>query len=200
VSKNFFISNFKEFKDNNFIKWKVKRFITESFGRKIEYSLVQYIFMETKENNRKLNRYDFEDQILFTGFSNYADAEKYVQEKGGELVEVAFKDGNDNPQITDEAGLLDKKIHFYVDAGAEYKFIHSTDPGFRKYADELQKIKAKLLESPPDERYLANFEIENTEDPIVVLKNDGFESVTTRERSKYLKHAKVYEIGVSVSK
>ncbi|MGD1320487.1 hypothetical protein [Chryseobacterium sp. 2R14A] len=156
--------------------------------------------METKENKRKLNRYDLEDQTVFTGFANFADAENYTQQEGGKLVEVAFKDGNDNPNITDEAGLIDKKLHYYVDAGGEYKFIHSTDPGFRKYADELQKIKAKLTQSPPDERYLANFEIENAEDPIIVLKNDQFESVTSRERSKYLKHAKVYEIGVSVSK
>ncbi|MGO4709180.1 hypothetical protein AB4Y90_08685 [Chryseobacterium sp. 2TAF14] len=156
--------------------------------------------METKENNRKLNRYELEDQILFTGFSNFTDAENYVNEKGGELVEVAFKDGNDNPRVTDEAGLIEKKLHYFVDAGPEYKFIHSSDPGFKQYADELQKIKAKLTQSPPDERYLANFEIENAEDPIVVLKNDHFESVTSRERSKYLKHAKVYEIGVSVAK
>ncbi len=156
--------------------------------------------METKENNKKLNRYDLEDQTVFTGFANFAEAEDYVQNEGGKLIEVAFKDGNDNPQITDEAGLVEKKIHYYVYAGDEYKFIHSSDPGFKQYADELQKIKAKLTQSPPDERYLANFEIENAEDPIVVLKNDQFESVTSRERSKYLKHANVYEIGISVPK
>jgi hypothetical protein len=38
------------------------------------------------------------------------------------------------------------------------------------------------------------------EDPIIVIKNDHFESVTSRERSKYLKHARVYEIGVSLPK
>ena len=156
--------------------------------------------METKENNKKLNRYDLEDQTVFTGFANFAEAENYVQNEGGKLIEVAFKDGNDNPQITDEAGLVEKKIHYYVYAGDEYKFIHSSDPGFKQYADELQKIKAKLTQSPPDERYLANFEVENAEDPIVVLKNDQFESVTSRERSKYLKHANVYEIGISVPK
>ncbi|MDF2831193.1 hypothetical protein [Chryseobacterium indoltheticum] len=156
--------------------------------------------METKKNNKKLNRYDLEDQTVFTGFANFAEAENYVQNEGGKLIEVAFKDGNDNPQITDEAGLVEKKIHYYVYAGDEYKFIHSSDPGFKQYADELQKIKAKLTQSPPDERYLANFEIENAEDPIVVLKNDQFESVTSRERSKYLKHANVYEIGISVPK
>jgi len=154
--------------------------------------------METNAFDQKLNRYEFDDTIIYTGFSSYQDAEEYAQKKNGKLVEVGFKDGNDNPEIGNEANLIEKKLHYVVDAGDEYKFIHSSDPGFKKYADELQKIKAKLLESPPDERYLANFEIENTEDPIIVIKNDHFESVTSRERSKYLKHANVYEIGVSV--
>ena len=47
------------------------------------------------------------------------------------------------------------------DAGAEYKFIHSSDPGFKKYADELQKIKASNDNSSLEERYFANFEIES---------------------------------------
>jgi hypothetical protein len=156
--------------------------------------------METNAYNQKLNRYVLNDQIVYTGFSSFTDAEECAHKKGGTLVEVVFRDGNDNPEITDEAGLIEKKIHYYVYAGDEYKFIHSSDPGFRKYADELQKIKAKLQQSPPDERYLANFEIENAEDPIIVIKNDHFESVTSRERSKYLKHACVYELGVSLPK
>ncbi|WP_415325804.1 hypothetical protein [Chryseobacterium sp. MMS23-Vi53] len=156
--------------------------------------------METNAFNQKLNRYVLDDQIVYTGFSSFKDAEDCAQKKGGNLVEVGFKDGNDNPEVCTDCDLIEKKLHYYVDAGPEYKFIHSSDPGFRKYADELQKIKAKLQQSPPDERYIANFEIENAEDPIVVIKNDHFESVTSRERSKYLKHAKVYEIGVSLPK
>ncbi len=158
------------------------------------------IIMETNAYNQKLNRYVLNHQIVYTGFSSFKDAEECAHKKGGTLIEVVFRDGNDNPEITDEAGLVEKKLHYYVDAGAEYKFIHSSDPGFRKYADELQKIKAKLQQSPPDERYFANFEIENAEDPIIVLKNDHFESVTSRERSKYLKHACVYELGISLPK
>jgi len=156
--------------------------------------------METNAFNQKLNRYELNDKIIYTGFSSFKDAEECAQKKEGSLVEVGFKDGNDNPEICQDCDLIEKKLHFFVDAGPEYKFIHSSDPGFRKYADELQKIKAKLQQSPPDERYLANFEIENAEDPIIVIKNDHFESVTSRERSKYLKHAQVYEIGVALPK
>lgn len=156
--------------------------------------------METNAHDQKLNKYELENQLVYTGFTSFDDAERYAQEYNGTLVEVAFKDGNDNPQITSEAGLIDKKLHYYVDAGAEYKFIHSSDPGFKQYADELQKIKASQDKTSPEERYLASFEIENTEDPIVVIKNDHLESVTSRERSKYLKNAHVYEIGVSTAK
>lgn len=156
--------------------------------------------METNAFNQKLNRYDLNDQFVYTGFSSFQDAEECAQKKGGSLVEVGFKDGNDNPEICQDADLIEKKLHYFVDAGPEYKFIHSSDPGFRKYADELQKIKASQKQSSPEERYFANFELENTEDPIVVIKNDHFESVTSRERSKYLKHANVYEIGVSLPK
>ncbi|WP_292008146.1 hypothetical protein [Chryseobacterium sp.] len=156
--------------------------------------------METNAYNQKLNRYVLGNQIVYTGFSSFKDAEACAQKKGGTLVEVGFRDGNDNPQITEEAGLIEKKLHYYVYAGEEYKFIHSSDPGFRKYADELQKIKSKEKGYSPEEKYFANFEIENTEDPIIVIKKDHLESVTSRERSKYLKHAKVYEIGVSLPK
>jgi len=156
--------------------------------------------METNAFNQKLNRYVLDNQVIYTGFSSYNDAEQCAQRKGGTLVEVSFKDGNDNPEICQEVNLIEKKLHYYVDAGDEYKFIHSSDPGFRKYADELQKIKAHNDKTSPDERYFANFEIENTEDPIIVLKNNHLESVTSRERSKYLKHACVYEIGVALPK
>lgn len=156
--------------------------------------------MEANAHDQKLNKYDLEDQVIYTGFSSFEDAERHAQEHNGSLVEVGFKDGNDNPQITSEAGLIEKKSHYYVDAGAEYKFIHSSDPGFKDYADELQKIKANQDKTGPEERYLASFEIENTEDPIIVIKNDQLESVTSRERSKYLKNAHVFEIGVSTAK
>ena len=62
-------------------------------------------------------------------------AEKF----GGKVVEAGFRDGNDNPENTSGGGLLEKKLQYFVDAGPEYKFIHSSDAGFTHYADELQK-------------------------------------------------------------
>lgn len=131
------------------------------------------------------------------GFPTFEAAENYAAQNLGDLVEVGFKDGNDNPQITNEASLVSRKMHFFVEAGPEYKFIHSADPQFREYADHLQERKADLDDDSPEEKYISNAEIEIAEDPIIVLKNNEFESITSRERSKYLKQANVYEIGVS---
>ena len=58
---------------------------------------------------------------------------------GGKVVEAGFRDGNDNPENTSDGGLLEKKLQYFVDGGPDYKFLHSCDPGFRLYADELQK-------------------------------------------------------------
>lgn len=148
-------------------------------------------------NEEKLVKYEMGDQDVFVGFANFEDAERYAAQKLGTLVEVGFKDGNDNPQITNEAGLISQKLHFYVDAGPEYRFIHSADPEFREYMDQLQEIESDLKEESPEEKYITDARIEMTEDPLVVLKNGEYESVQTRERVKYRKHAKVYEIGVA---
>ncbi len=152
--------------------------------------------METN-NADKLVKYQMENQELLVGFATFHDAETYAAQNLGDLVEVAFKNGNDNPQITNEAGLVARKLHYYVDAGPEYKFIHSSDEAFREYADQLQELKSDIVEESPEEKYIANAETEISEDPIIVLKNNEFESITSRERSKYLKQAHVYEIGVS---
>lgn len=150
-------------------------------------------------NSEKLSNYKLDNKKIVTGFAKFVDAELYAEKFGGEVVEVGFRGGNDNPEITSEGGLIEKKLHFFVEAGPEYKFIHSSDPGFRQYADELQKLKSKANQLSPEEKYISNGEREIAEDPIIVLKNDQFESVTSRERCKYLKQAKVYEIGVASS-
>ena len=152
--------------------------------------------METY-NSDKLVKYKMEDREITVGFESFAAAETYAAQNLGDLVEVGFKDGNDNPLLTNEAALVSRKLHYFVEAGPEYKFIHSADPEFRDFADQLQERKSELDEESPEEKYFANAEIEISEDPIIVLKNNEFESVTSRERSKYLKQANVYEIGVS---
>lgn len=148
-------------------------------------------------NTEKLVKYEMEGQEILVGFPNFETAETYAAQNLGTLVELAFTDGNDNPQLNKEAGLISGKKHFFVQAGPEYRFIHSADPEFREYADKLQELKSDLKDESPEEKYFSNAEIEIAEDPIIVLKNNEFESVTSRERSKYLKQANVFEIGVA---
>ena len=149
-------------------------------------------------NLENLVKYEMDDKQILVGFPNFAEAENYAAQNLGDLVEVGFKDGNDNPLITNEASLISRKTHFSVEAGPEYRFIHSSDPTFKEYADQLQELDSDLKDESPEEKYVANAEIEIGEDPIIVLKNDEFESITSRERSKYLKQANVYEIGVAM--
>ena len=96
-----------------------------------------------------------EDRILIT------QVPPSGRKSNADIVEVGFKDGNDNPQITSEAGLLAERLHYKVDAGPEYKFIHSADPGFREYADQLQEFKSEEIDkNSPEEKYMSNGEIE----------------------------------------
>lgn len=150
--------------------------------------------------NDKLNKYELEDRNIFTGFSNYNDAENFSIAENGTLAEIAFKNGNDNPEITDEAGLLENKNHFAAFAGPEYKFIHSGEPQFKEFAAHLMEKESDLKHEDIQEKYFAPGKLQMEEDPVIVLKNGEVESVTSRERAKYLKHAKVYQIGVVIKK
>ena len=153
--------------------------------------------METFDTNL-LVKYEMTNNIVMVGFPDFETAEHYAAQNNGKLVEVGFKDGNDNPTITDTHSLVENKAHFFVEAGPEYKFIHSSDPEFQDYAADLQKLDSKLDGDSSAEKYISNGKIQIAEDPIIVLKNYEFESVTSRERAKYLKQAKVYQIGVSL--
>ncbi|MGS0747608.1 hypothetical protein [Halpernia sp. GG3] len=148
----------------------------------------------------KLNKYELEDQTIFTGFSNFDEAENFSIAENGILSEIGFKDGNDNPEITNEAGLLENKTHFAAFAGPEYKFIHSGEPQFKEFAAYLMEKESDLKNEDIQEKYFAPGKPQMEEDPVIVLKNGEVESVTSRERSKYLKHAKVYQIGVVINK
>lgn len=146
----------------------------------------------------QLVKYEMTNNKVMVGFPDFETAEHYAAQNNGELVEVGFKDGNDNPTITDTNSLVAKRAHFFVDAGPEYQFIHSSDPEFQNYAADLQQFRSELERDSTTEKYISNGKMQIAEDPIIVLKNYKFESVTSRERAKYLKQAKVYQIGVSL--
>ncbi|WP_143093326.1 hypothetical protein [Halpernia frigidisoli] len=153
-----------------------------------------------QESKEKLNKYEFDDEVIYTGFSNYNDAENFSIAENGTLSEVAFRNGNDNPEMTSEANLLADKNHFAAFAGEEYRFIHSGDPQFKDYAANLMEKKSDLDNEDIQEKYFAPGKTQLEEDPVIVLKNGELESVTSIERAKYLKHANVYQIGVVIKK
>jgi hypothetical protein len=147
-----------------------------------------------------LNKYELDNEDIYTGFGDYDKAENFSIAENGTLAEIAFKNGNDNPEMTDEAGLLEHKIHFAANAGPEYKFIHSADPQFQEYASHVMDEESKLNHEDFQEKYFAPGNAGMKEDSVIVLKNGVVESVTSRERAKYLKHANVYQIGVVIKK
>ena len=106
--------------------------------------------MENFDTGR-LVKYEMTNNIVMVGFPNFETAEHYATQNNGELVEVGFKDGNDNPKITNTHSLVAEKAHFFVDAGPEYKFIHSSDPEFQDYAADLQQLQSKLDRDSPAE-------------------------------------------------
>lgn len=55
--------------------------------------------METFDTDQ-LVKYEMTNSIVMVGFPNFETAEHYAAQHNGELVEVGFKDGNDNPTTT----------------------------------------------------------------------------------------------------
>jgi hypothetical protein len=64
--------------------------------------------METKD---RLQKYKFENYTIVTNFETYQDAENFAKENAGELLEIGFTDGADNPLENPKANLIaDKNI------------------------------------------------------------------------------------------
>ena len=59
-------------------------------------------------NSEKLSSYQIDHQKLVTGFATYTDAESYAAKFGGKVMEIGFRDGNDNPEITRDGRLIEK--------------------------------------------------------------------------------------------
>lgn len=154
--------------------------------------------MDTIFTADKYVRYDMGEQTVYVGFDSFEEAETAANAANGKLVEVAFTDGNDNPAISDRAGLIANRKHFFAEAGPGYKIMHSGDEGFQEIADQLQKRESDLEERAPEEKYITDTEMQVAENSVIVLKDGNFNHVTSRERIKFLKHANVYELGVAI--
>lgn len=156
--------------------------------------------MENENLVDRLNHYDFENSLLYTGFKSLEEAETFAKDKNGELLEIGFLDGNDNPVIDNSARLLENRQYFVAIGAPGYKIVHSNNEGFQELLEawlkRTQEIEGKSLE----EQYISDSDHLIPEDGVFILHNGEIEKATSRERVRYFHHVKVYEIGVKVMK
>ena len=156
--------------------------------------------METENIVERLNKYEFENSLVYTGFNSVNEARQFATDRNGKLVEVGFLDGNDNPVEDSSQNLIAENKYYKAFAGPDYKILHSADEGFQEVAEKFKERKNELTEKSPDEKYFSDSDPLLEEDAVIILFKDEVQEVTSRERSKYLMHTKVYEVAVNVPK
>lgn len=156
--------------------------------------------MESENIVERLTKYGFDNSNLYTGFKSVGEARKFAEERNGRLVEVGFLDGNDNPVEDSSQNLISENKYYKAFAGPDYKILHSSDEGFQEIADKLKERQTEITDKSPDEKYFSDADWQIKEDAVIVLFKGEIDNITSRERSKYLMHTKVYELAVEVPK
>ena len=153
--------------------------------------------MENTEKKSRLQEYAYDDYKVVTNFETYQDAVNYAAENGGELIEVGFTDGSDNPMPNDKAQLIAAKKPFKVGLDPEYDVLYSEDERFQELAQTiLVDMKEKENDIAPED-WIDDQNIAPG-DRIIVLKNGDVNTVTTRERIKFLMAGNLYELAVKL--
>ena len=148
-------------------------------------------------NTDRLQKYVFDDYTIVTNFEKYTDAVSYASNHQGELVEVGFTDGADNPLPDDSANLLESQRTFRVGLDPEYEVLYSDDERFQEMAETiLEHLKEKENDIAPED-WISDQNIAPG-DRIIVIKDGEVNTVTTRERIKFLMRGNVYELAVKV--
>ena len=149
------------------------------------------------EVNERLQKYEYDEYTVVTNFETYEDAVNYAAEHGGDLLEVGFTDGSDNPMPNTEGNLMADKRTFRVGLDPDYKVYYSSDEGFQEMAEDiLEEMKKKENDVAPED-WIADQNIA-TGDRIIVVKDGEVNTVTTRERIKFLMRGNLYELAVKV--
>ena len=149
------------------------------------------------ENTERLQKYQYENYTVVTNFETYQEVVDYAAANNGDLIEVGFTDGSDNPMPNSTGNLIAEKKTFKVGLDPEYKVLYSYDEGFQEMAEELLEVmKVKENDIAPED-WLADQNIA-TGDRIIVLKDGEVNTVTTRERIKFLMRGNLYELAVKV--
>lgn len=149
------------------------------------------------DKNERLVRYEFENYTVVTNFETYEDVLAYADKNNGEIIEVGFTDGTDNPLPNDTANLKEEQRTFKVGLDDEYKVYYSHEEGFQEMAENI----LELMKHKEDDDYLEDWMADQniaTGDRIIITKNGEVNTVTTRERVKYLMRGSLYELAVKV--
>lgn len=148
------------------------------------------------EDNR-LQKYQYDGYTVVTNFETFQDVKDYAAKHNGELIEVGFTDGSDNPMPNSSGNLIAEQKPFKVGLDPEYKVYYSSDEGFQEMAENiLENMKAKENDVAPED-WLSDQNIA-TGDRIIIVKNGEVNTVTTRERIKFLMRGNLYELAVKV--
>ncbi|WP_312323105.1 hypothetical protein [Soonwooa sp.] len=157
--------------------------------------------MENTDIRSRLTKFEFDNEVLYTKFNSYAEAEQFANENNGKLTEVGFLDGNDNPVFDDSAGLISKKDYFAAEPNPNYEIIHSGNPLFKELVAKYVKRDSEITDKSVEEELLSDSDSLISEDGVFVIDKKGeIQKVTSRERVRYLMHTKVYELGVLIPK
>lgn len=154
------------------------------------------LIMETKD---RLQKYKFENYTIVTNFETYQDAENFAKENSGELIEVGFTDGADNPLENPKANLIADKKTFRVELPySDYKVYYSYDEGFQEMAKSLQFQKKEADNDMFLEDILSDQNIA-AGDRIIIVDDKKINTITTRERIKFLMGGNLYELAVKIA-
>lgn len=149
------------------------------------------------ENTERLQKYQYENYTVVTNFETYQDVVDYATANNGEIIEVGFTDGSDNPMPNSTGNLIAEKKTFKVGLDPEYQVLYSYDERFQELAEQiLQQMKEKENDVAPED-WLADQNIAQG-DRIIIMKNGEVNTVTTRERIKFLMRGNLYELAVKV--
>ena len=150
------------------------------------------------EKEQKLQIYQYDNFKIVVNFPTFKAAEQYATENNGELLEVGFTDGSDALIETNVGDLIKEQRPFKIDIAPEYTIISSDDERFQDYAEKvLEEMKKKENDVAPED-WIADHNIA-AGDRIIILKDGEINTVTTKERIKYLMQGNLYEIAVKIT-
>ncbi|AYO57308.1 hypothetical protein CO230_03715 [Chryseobacterium sp. 6424] len=149
------------------------------------------------DKHERLQKYKYDEYTVVTNFETYEDALEYADKHHGELIEVGFTDGSDNPLPDDTGNLIAEHRTFKVGLDKEYKVYYSQDKEFQDMAEGILELMKEKEDDNTPEDWIADQNIA-TGDRIIIEKNGEINTVTTRERVKFLMRGSLYELAVKV--